>query len=142
MSNQEASDELEIEDQVHFCFARASILRTTRTTLDPLITTIGQRTAVLGFSADLLSSRLALQSEVMSPELCPYAGSGCQDADPIFIVGLQSRVGLLEQILAGHTQVDGTRAQYRCSGLSVGRAPSDFRSTTLPLLLEDIDALN
>ena len=46
----------------------------------------------LGFSADLLSSRLALQSEVMSPELfARYAESG-QVPGSIFIVGLQSWV--------------------------------------------------
>jgi tetratricopeptide (TPR) repeat protein len=37
-------------------------------------------------------------------------GSGCQDPDPIFIVGLpRSGSTLLEQILASHSQVDGTK---------------------------------
>ncbi len=38
------------------------------------------------------------------------AGTGCQDASPIFIVGLP-RAGstLIEQILASHSQVEGTR---------------------------------
>src|ERR1700748_690323 len=38
------------------------------------------------------------------------AGAGCQSSDPIFIVGLP-RAGstLLEQILASHSQVEGTR---------------------------------
>ena len=39
-----------------------------------------------------------------------HAGSGCTDPDPIFIVGMP-RAGstLLEQILAAHSQVQGTR---------------------------------
>jgi len=38
-----------------------------------------------------------------------HAGSGAKDADPIFIVGLpRSGSTLLEQIVASHSQVDGT----------------------------------
>jgi LPS sulfotransferase NodH len=38
------------------------------------------------------------------------AGQGCQAPDPIFIVGLpRSGSTLLEQILASHSQVDGTK---------------------------------
>ncbi len=39
-----------------------------------------------------------------------YAGSGCDKADPIFILGLpRSGSTLLEQILASHSWVDGTK---------------------------------
>jgi tetratricopeptide (TPR) repeat protein len=42
--------------------------------------------------------------------LAARAGFGCQAADPIFIVGLpRSGSTLLEQILASHSQVEGTR---------------------------------
>ena len=147
MSNQEASDELEIEDQVHFCFALGKHFEDNKdyaTSFDYYNRGNELRRKQLGFSADLLSSRLALQSEIMSPELfARYAGSGCQDADPIFIVGLP-RAGstLLEQILASHSQVDGTQELPNIGALAYQldgrRAISD--QPRYPHCLEDIDA--
>jgi tetratricopeptide (TPR) repeat protein len=48
--------------------------------------------------------------EVFTPELIARsAGSGCEDPAPIFIVGLpRSGSTLIEQILASHTDVEGT----------------------------------
>ena len=147
MSNQEASDELEVEDQVHFCFALGKHFEDNNDyakSFDYYNRGNELRRKQLGFSADLLSSRLALQSEVMSPELfARYAGSGCQDADPIFIVGLP-RAGstLLEQILASHSQVDGTQELPNIGALAYQldgrRAISD--QPRYPYCLEDIDA--
>ena len=147
MSNQEASDELEIEDQVHFCFALGKHFEDNEDyarSFDYYNRGNELRRKQLGFSADLLSSRLALQSKVMSPELfARYAGSGCQDADPIFIVGLP-RAGstLLEQILASHSQVDGTQELPNIGALAYQldgrRAISD--QPRYPYCLEDIDA--
>ncbi len=58
------------------------------------------------------STRLVQRSEELyTPEFfAARAGSGCPAPDPIFIVGLP-RAGstLLEQILASHSQVEGTR---------------------------------
>jgi len=46
---------------------------------------------------------------------------GCQDADPIFIVGLpRSGSTLLEQILASHSQVDGTSELHDISQIAQG----------------------
>ena len=147
MSNQEASDELEVEDQVHFCFALGKHFEDNNDyakSFDYYNRGNELRRKQLGFSADLLSSRLALQSEVMSPELfARYARSGCQDADPIFIVGLP-RAGstLLEQILASHSQVDGTQELPNIGALAYQldgrRAISD--QPRYPYCLEDIDA--
>ena len=147
MSNQEASDELEIEDQVHFCFALGKHFEDNKdyaTSFDYYNRGNELRRKQLGFSADLLSSRLALQSEVMSPEFfARHAGSGCQDPDPIFIVGLP-RAGstLLEQILASHSQVDGTQELPNIGALAYQldgrRAISD--QPRYPHCLEDIDA--
>jgi hypothetical protein len=63
----------------------------------------------LRYSADRMTDVLALQRSVCTPELFAKTGAGCQAPDPIFIVGLP-RAGstLLEQILASHSQVDGT----------------------------------
>jgi tetratricopeptide (TPR) repeat protein len=62
------------------------------------------------YSADKMSEELAKQREVCASDLFEkHAGSGHPAPDPIFILGLP-RAGstLLEQILASHSQVDGT----------------------------------
>lgn len=62
------------------------------------------------YSADAMSAELARQQDHCTPELFASRESAGHDApDPIFILGLP-RAGstLLEQILASHSQVDGT----------------------------------
>lgn len=63
------------------------------------------------YDADAVSRELAAQRQHCGPELFrKRAGAGCPQPDPIFIVGMP-RAGstLLEQILASHSQVDGTQ---------------------------------
>jgi tetratricopeptide (TPR) repeat protein len=58
------------------------------------------------------NSRLAQRSQALYTRefFAARAGFGCQSPDPIFIVGLpRSGSTLLEQILASHSQVEGTR---------------------------------
>jgi tetratricopeptide (TPR) repeat protein len=62
------------------------------------------------YSADRMSEELARQREYCTPDLFErHAGAGHDAPDPIFILGLP-RAGstLLEQILASHSQIDGT----------------------------------
>ncbi|WP_417451052.1 sulfotransferase [Kordiimonas sp.] len=62
------------------------------------------------YSADQMEEELTVQAEVCTAELFDkFSGNGNPAPDPIFIVGLP-RAGstLLEQILASHSQVDGT----------------------------------
>jgi thioredoxin-like negative regulator of GroEL len=64
----------------------------------------------LGYDWRRISREMDLQIEHCNPALFEAkAGSGCPAPDPIFIVGLP-RAGstLLEQILASHSQVEGT----------------------------------
>jgi tetratricopeptide (TPR) repeat protein len=64
----------------------------------------------LGYDWRRISREMDLQIEHCNPALFEAkAGSGCAAPDPIFIVGLP-RAGstLLEQILASHSQVEGT----------------------------------
>jgi tetratricopeptide (TPR) repeat protein len=63
------------------------------------------------YQADLIERNTALQIEVFTPQLIArLAGAGAPDPDPIFIVGLpRSGSTLLEQILASHSQVEGTQ---------------------------------
>ncbi len=63
-----------------------------------------------GYSAEIMDEELHAQSGHCTTELFDKnKGNGCQEDAPVFIVGLP-RAGstLLEQILASHSQVDGT----------------------------------
>ncbi len=64
----------------------------------------------VGYDWRKITKEIELQIEHCTPELFDAAkGAGAQEADPIFILGLP-RAGstLLEQILASHSQVEGT----------------------------------
>ena len=83
------------------------------------------------YDADRMSEELAKQREICTPELfAKHAGAGHAAGDPIFILGLP-RAGstLLEQILASHSQVDGTMElpdilalAHRLRGRKAGRS--------------------
>jgi tetratricopeptide (TPR) repeat protein len=67
--------------------------------------------AQLRYRAETFTAEVDAQCRVMDPELFrQHRGGGCRARDPIFIVGMP-RAGstLLEQILAAHSQVQGTR---------------------------------
>jgi len=66
--------------------------------------------AEVGYDADRMQADFDRQKAFFTPErVRALAGKGAPDDDPIFIVGLP-RAGstLVEQILASHSQVDGT----------------------------------
>lgn len=97
-------------------------------------------------SAEHLQVRIDSQIETCTPELFAAAarqGAGSPAADPIFIVGLP-RAGstLLEQILASHSQVDGTMELHNILNLAKrlrGRdAPGE--PPRYPRILECLDA--
>ncbi|KPP93847.1 tetratricopeptide repeat-containing sulfotransferase family protein [Erythrobacter sp. HL-111] len=93
------------------------------------------------YSADAMSAELARQKAVCTRDLFEArAGSGHDAPDPIFILGLP-RAGstLLEQILASHSQIDGTlelpdilALAHRLRGRRVGenRYPDVLRELT------------
>ena len=67
-----------------------------------------------------------------------YAGSGCPDDTPIFIVGMsRSGTTLVEQILASHSQVHGAGELYDLASIG-GTFLNGFRET--PLALRQCDA--
>ena len=140
MSNQEASDELEIEDQVHFCFALGKHFEDRKDyarSFDYYNRGNELRRKQLGFSADLLSSRLALQSEVMSPELfARYAESGCQDADQ-FLLSVYRELGRRywsRFLLATPKLMAPKSCRISVLWLISWTVAERSRSTTLPLL--------
>ncbi len=68
------------------------------------------RRASLPYDADELHAETEAAARLFdAPFLAARAGGGCPDPDPIFIVGLpRSGSTLIEQILASHSQVEGT----------------------------------
>jgi tetratricopeptide (TPR) repeat protein len=64
----------------------------------------------LKYKPEVAERNLRLQAEVCTADLfAARRGSGCQRADPIFVVGLpRSGSTLIEQILSSHSQIDGT----------------------------------
>ncbi len=71
----------------------------------------------LRYDANEMSNRLLAQEEVCTKDFfAKRSGFGCTDPDPIFIVGLpRSGSTLLEQILASHSQVEGTLELHHIS---------------------------
>lgn len=72
--------------------------------------------------------------------------SGCSDPDPIFIVGLpRSGSTLLEQILASHSQVDGTSELHDVSliaqGISRSKEGSVFPQSVATMSSRELEAL-
>ncbi|MEO0982608.1 MAG: sulfotransferase [Pseudomonadota bacterium] len=142
MRRQVEQGDLSHQDRVHFCFALGKAYEDRD---DPA--------AAFGFyaegnelkrvqsrySADQMDAEFEAQKEVCTPELFErHAGRGCPAPDPIFILGLP-RAGstLLEQILASHSQVDGTlelpnilSLSHRLRGRGQSRYPDVLRDLT------------
>ena len=102
------------------------------------------------YSADALERSLRLQFEVCGADfLRARAGVGCMDPAPIFIVGLP-RAGstLIEQILASHSQVEGTaelaeipQTVQRLAGREIKDAPPRYPAALRELRPADLCAL-
>lgn len=113
MREREASPLVSLEDRYHLCFALGKALEDRGEYGDAFAYyERGNRLKrdELRYTPERLTNEMRLQRELVSAEvLGRLAGAGCQDPDPIFIVGLP-RAGstLLEQILASHSQVEGT----------------------------------
>ena len=106
-------DDLAFMDRVHLSFALAKALEDRGEYEDSFAfyeRGNALKRAQTRYDADRMSEELAKQKEVCTPELfAKFEGSGHPAPDPIFILGLP-RAGstLLEQILASHSQIDGT----------------------------------
>lgn len=97
------------------------------------------------------TAHLVVESaRVYSPELfASRAGTGCQAPDPIFIVGMP-RAGstLIEQILASHSQVEGTMElpdlpamARRLGGRTRGDGPAKYPDVVASLTAEQLREL-
>tara|TARA_A100001391_G_scaffold83275_1_gene54471 strand:- start:10562 stop:12514 length:1953 start_codon:yes stop_codon:yes gene_type:complete len=113
MEAQVARPDLAFMDRVHISFALGKA-HEDRKDYEASFTYYEQGNALkraqTRYSADVMSEEMRRQRESCTAELfAKHEGAGHEAPDPIFIVGLP-RAGstLLEQILASHSQVDGT----------------------------------
>ncbi|WP_340587265.1 tetratricopeptide repeat-containing sulfotransferase family protein [Erythrobacter alti] len=113
MTKQAARPDLAFMDRVHLSFALGKAHEDRRefeASFGYYEAGNALKRAQTRYDADRMSEELAKQREICTPELfAKHAGAGHDATDPIFILGLP-RAGstLLEQILASHSQVDGT----------------------------------
>jgi tetratricopeptide (TPR) repeat protein len=96
------------------------------------------------YRAEIIENNTRQQIEVCTPEFfARLEGCGAQNPDPIFIVGLpRSGSTLLEQILASHSQVEGTMELADLPRLVQelqGREP-DNENPRYPRVLEELAA--
>ncbi len=113
MQRQAARDDLAFMDQVHLAFSLAKALEDQgeyAASFAHYDHGNALKRAQTRYSADAMSAELERQRAVCTPDLfARHSGSGHDAPDPIFILGLP-RAGstLLEQVLASHSQIDGT----------------------------------
>ena len=113
MRERQASPMTALDDRYHLCFALGKALEDLGEYSESFhYYELGNRLKreELKYDAARLSNEMRLQRELVTADLLgQFAGAGCGASDPIFIVGLP-RAGstLLEQILASHSQVEGT----------------------------------
>jgi tetratricopeptide (TPR) repeat protein len=96
------------------------------------------------YDADQMTAELNSQIKICTPALFEkQAGKGCDAHDPIFILGLP-RAGstLLEQILASHSQIDGTLELPNILSLAhrLRRQKQASNDSLYPENLHDLDA--
>ena len=113
MQRQEASGELGRVDQYHLCFALGKAFED-RSEYEQSFSFYARGNRLkkdeLRYSADRMQADFDRQKAFFTPErVAEFSGRGIEACDPIFIVGLP-RAGstLVEQILASHSQIDGT----------------------------------
>ena len=113
MKEREAGPTTDIDDRIHLCFALGKAFED-RSDYEQSFTFYDRGNSLkhesIKHKPEYLAIRTSAQIEVCTREFFDSKqGVGCPAPDPIFVVGLP-RAGstLLEQILASHSQVDGT----------------------------------
>lgn len=123
MRTAESAAGTRLEDRIHLCFALGKSYEDSGNIPDSMNyyeRGNALRKDELRYDADRMSYRLSLQRKFCSAELFEAKkAAGAGSNEPIFIVGLP-RAGstLLEQILASHSQVDGTHELPYISSLA------------------------
>ena len=147
LRSQEAAADLGFQDRVYLCFALGKAFEDRKdyaAAFQYYERGNDLKRAQTRYKSDQMEEELAAQVSICTPDLFEkQAGKGCPAPDPIFIVGLP-RAGstLIEQILASHSQVDGTLELPNILALSHrlrGRKRVSDR-TFYPRVLHDLDA--
>ncbi len=113
MRERQASPMTAIDDRYHLCFALGKALEDRgdyATSFEYYELGNRLKRSEVNYDPARLSNEMRLQRELVTADILErFAGAGHPASDPIFIVGLP-RAGstLLEQILASHSQVEGT----------------------------------
>jgi tetratricopeptide (TPR) repeat protein len=113
MRTAEAATATQPADRLHLCFALGKAYEDRReyqTSFDYYARGNALKRAGSRYRPELQELNTRLQSAVCTRELFErHRGSGAREPDPIFIVGLpRSGSTLIEQILASHSQIEGT----------------------------------
>ena len=147
MQDNESDESTTVEDRAHLCFALGKYFEDTEGYADSAeyyLRGNAMRKSQLRYEPQQMTHRLNLQKEFCNETLFERnTDSGHKAPDPIFIVGLP-RAGstLLEQILASHSQVDGTLELPNIPALAfrlAGRLRVD-EEPLYPAVLHDLTA--
>jgi tetratricopeptide (TPR) repeat protein len=147
MREQERIPNIGAEDRYHLCFALGKALEDRGDYAGSFAyyrRGNALKKADLRFKIEPIERNARLQASVCTREFFETRrGYGCESQDPIFIVGLpRSGSTLLEQILASHSQVEGTAELpniLRFVAEFQGRDP-DTREPRYPAILEQLAA--
>lgn len=147
MEIQEQANRLSYQNRIHICFALGKAYED-RKDYD---TSFGHyergnelKRVQSRYDADQMTAELKSQITACTPALFEkQSGKGCDAPDPIFILGLP-RAGstLLEQILASHSQIDGTLELPNILSLAhrLRRQKQASNDSLYPEVLHDLDA--
>jgi tetratricopeptide (TPR) repeat protein len=147
MRAEESSDNTDLTDRYHLCFALGKALED-RGDYEDSFKYYSRGNALKKsqsrYRAEFIERMVQLQSLVCTEEFFKArVGVGWQSAEPIFIIGLpRSGSTLLEQILASHSQVEGTMELPEIPRLSQelqGRESSDA-NPRYPTIMRDLAA--
>ncbi|WP_262690830.1 tetratricopeptide repeat-containing sulfotransferase family protein [Kordiimonas aestuarii] len=147
MQAEEARAGIAAADRYHLCFALGKAFEDRadfKTSFDYYTCGNALKKAELRYSADAMEEELQAQAEVCNAALFnEKAGMGAASDAPIFIVGLP-RAGstLVEQILASHSQVDGTMELPNIMALAhrLGGRRRKGEAAKYPAVLHDLSA--
>lgn len=95
-----------------------------------------------GYEQETTTAMVDRQKAVLTADFfARHADCGCEAKDPVFILGLP-RAGstLLEQILASHSQVEGTMELHNILGIAQRlRGRSSEKEGRYPMILDELD---
>jgi tetratricopeptide (TPR) repeat protein len=138
---QQTKRDISTEDKIHFCFALGKAYEDKKSFDDSFAFYAkgnALRLAQTGYQPETFEQQVINHKRVFTPTLfANLANVGADANDPIFIVGLP-RAGstLLEQILASHSQVDGTMELHNILGLAARLRGQNNR---YPEILNELD---